>query len=30
MPRVFVWVSATHAFAGFVRILFSVGQNARK
>ncbi|MFI9119395.1 DUF6126 family protein [Streptomyces bikiniensis] len=30
MLRVFVYVFATHAFAGFVRILFSVGQNARK
>lgn len=27
---VFVYVFATHAFAGFVRILFSVGQNAQK
>lgn len=30
MLRVFVYVFATHAFAGFVWILFYVGQNARK
>ncbi|MFC7922053.1 DUF6126 family protein [Streptomyces cinereoruber] len=30
MLRVFVYVFATHAFAGFVWILFSVGRHARK
>ncbi|MFJ6630957.1 DUF6126 family protein [Streptomyces sp. NPDC091376] len=29
-PRVFVYVLATHAFAGFVRLLFHVGEHARK
>ncbi|MEU2160603.1 DUF6126 family protein [Streptomyces chengbuensis] len=28
--RVFVYVFATHAFAGFVWLLFYVGQNAQK
>lgn len=28
--RVFVYVFATHAFAGFVWLLFYVGQNAAK
>ncbi|MCZ7459098.1 DUF6126 family protein [Streptomyces sp. WMMC940] len=28
--RVFVYVFATHAFAGFVWLLFHVGQNAQK
>ncbi|GGR14146.1 DUF6126 family protein [Streptomyces roseolus] len=30
MLRVFVYVFATHAFAGFVWLLFHVGQNAQK
>ncbi len=30
MLRVFVYVFATHAFAGFVWILFHVGQHAQK
>jgi hypothetical protein len=30
MLRVFVYVFATHAFAGFVWLLFYVGQNAQK
>lgn len=30
MLRVFVYVFATHAFAGFVWILFYVGQHAQK
>ncbi|MFG3347632.1 DUF6126 family protein [Streptomyces sp. NPDC048018] len=30
MLRVFVYVFATHAFAGFVWLLFFVGQNAPK
>ncbi|WP_314612889.1 DUF6126 family protein [Streptomyces stackebrandtii] len=30
MLRVFVYVFATHAFAGFVWLLFYVGQHAQK
>ncbi|MFI6644242.1 DUF6126 family protein [Streptomyces sp. NPDC050504] len=28
--RVFVYVAATHLFAGFIMLLFYVGQNAQK